>query len=214
MNKLEFRPAPWRIAVSWVIAVVFLSIAASIYISVFWLPFRGLDLKKCPAACTQNSDCWVPGCSKKTECHDGKCRPSAGHKVFFSASVMGLLTILGIIWVFLSLFKMKLHMVVDEAGIHFHRVFLADIHIDWESLLGITYHGVNTRLGREATIYSIAGDTGLFSFLVMGLPKGASTREIELGAFFMLHLSAEQHGQLVALIEEKTGHTPEPEHEW
>jgi hypothetical protein len=74
-------------ATHWGISAAFFIVAFVVYAYVFWLPYRGVNLEQCPAACTQNSDCWVPGCSPQTECNSGRCRLSTGHKVFFSVSL-------------------------------------------------------------------------------------------------------------------------------
>ncbi len=197
----------------WLLSATFLGVALLMYIFIFWLPYRSINLEKCPAACSENSDCWVPGCSKKTECNSGKCRPASGHKLFLSASGMGFLTILGFLWAFIAYIKTKTLLEVDENGFHFTRP-LHNVDIPWDNFLGMSFHGVNTRFGKEATVYSITGDTGLFSFLVLGLPENTSTRELELGAIFFLQLTTEQCDELIKLIEDKTGAEPEPEFEW
>ena len=213
MKKLVFRTESWRMATHWGISAAFFVVAFVVYAYVFWLPYRGVNLEQCPAACTQNSDCWVPGCSPQTECNSGRCRLSTGHKVFFSASAIGFLVIIGGFWFFMAFVKSKIMMQIDENGILYSR-WLRDIEMTWDEFIGISYHGVNTRLGKEATVYSITGETGLFSFIVMGLPKNTSTREMELDSFFFLHLTDEEAQQLIDAIEKKTGMKPESEYEW
>ncbi len=213
LKTLIFRPTHRQIALNWGLVVLFFSLALTIYITVFWLPYRGVNLEQCPAACSQNSDCWVPGCSPKTECNGGKCRLATGHKVFFSAAAIFFLIAAGIFWAFMTFMKSKVHLKLSDDGISYRRL-LKEVDISWDEFIGISYHGVNTRLAKEATVYSITGETGIFSFIVMGLPEGTSTREIELDSFFFLHLKDDELEALLAFIHTKTGMKPEPEYEW
>lgn len=207
--RLPFR----QLAFHWGIVATLLAVALSCYLFVFYLPYRGVSLDRCPATCHYDTDCWVPQCSQKTRCIRAQCQLSGGHKHFFTAMVMGLCLILGVVWSGVALFKTRARLTIDEQGLHLFRLH-RDVHISWEDFLGITYHGVNTRFGQEATVYSLTGDTGLFSFLVHGLPKGTSTRELELGALFFFYLSPEDAQRLLAAIKEKAGVEPEPEHDW
>ncbi len=137
-----------------------------------------------------------------------------GHTNFFSASSAFLLAFLGLGWGVIAVYKGTQRIEVDDEGIRFFQWFKDVKDIPWDTFLGITYHGVTTRLGRPATIYSITGDAGICSFVVMGLPPNTSTREMEMGAFLLLHASKEQHEQMLAQIKSQTDQEPEPERAW
>lgn len=224
-------------ALHWFLTVSLLAASVLTYLFMFWLPIRGITLKGCPSACTYNSDCRVPRCGtpdvrdrsefvgsrepqirinrNKTQitCFRNRCRLSTGHKQFFGAALVFGLLLLGLGAIALGLFKNSMKMQLGDDGITYTR-FNAHIHIPWDEFLGITYHGVNTRTGRDATIYSLSGDTGIISFIVPGLPANTTTRELELSAFFYLKLNREEFASLRTAILEKTGDEPRPEHEW
>jgi hypothetical protein len=103
--------------------------------------------------------------------------------------------------------------VIDQEGLHYSRFRKTQL-LKWDDFLGITYHGVMTRLGRNATVYSLTGDFGIISLIAPGLPPDTSTREIEMGAFFFISISETQCKQLLELIETHSGKKPEPEREW
>lgn len=218
----------------WLVSGVLLAAALIVYYSLFVMPYHGITLKGCPSVCSYTSDCSVPGCGTarntstqirnsddfqanrkqaQVRCYRGKCQLSGGHKHFFGAATVFILLLLGLGAVGITIFKAKMRLDVNEEGIHFYRLH-TELHIPWESFLGVTYHGVNTRTGQEATVYSISGDTGIMSFMVPGLPEGTTTRELELGSFFFLQLSREERDQLITLLKDKTDAEPEPEYEW
>jgi len=229
LKPLTFQLSSGRVAAHWLVAAGLVAAAVVVYFFLFWLPYQGITLKGCPSACSYNTDCNVPGCGTpikrqqtqvkgstdiqidrnkaQISCSRGKCQLAGGHKHFFGAAVVFILFFLGL------LAGGATRLTIDDEGIHYHRLH-TDLHIPWDSFLGITYHGVNTRMGQDATVYSISGDTGLLSFIVPGLPQNTSTRELELGASFFLKLDTAQRDELVAAIKEKTDTEPEPEYEW
>jgi hypothetical protein len=213
MKPITFRLPFVQLAFHWGVTLAFFGVALSIYITIFYLPYRGISLERCPPACHYDTDCWIPQCSKATRCLRGQCKLDGGHKQFFSATAMGFCLLLGLFWAFVAWMKTRASLRIDEQGLHFIRLH-RQIHLAWEDFLGITYHGVNTRFGKDATVYSVTGDTGIFSFLVEGLPKGTSTREMELGSLFFFSLTKEDAEKFFAIIKEKTGASPEPEHDW
>lgn len=234
---MTFNISSGSILLHWLSTAILLGASAGVYLFLFWLPYQGITLKRCPSACTYNSDCRVPGCgtptaSKSTEykgddnpqinvdrnkaqitCYRGKCQLAGGHKHFFGAALVFILFFLGLAAGGIAWIKSQMRLDINDDGISFVRLNTRTF-IPWDNFLGITFHGVNTRLGQEATVYSLTGDTGILSFMVPGLPPGTSTRELELGSFFFLKVSPEERDELVALIEEKTGSAPEPEYEW
>ena len=137
-----------------------------------------------------------------------------GHSSFFSASSIFLLLFVGLGWLFVALYKNSLTLEASENGILYKRFRSKDMDITWDTFLGISYHGVTTRLGQEATVYSITGDAGILSYVVKGLPPNTSTREIEMGGFLLLQLTQQENEQLLALIKEHTDQEPESEREW
>lgn len=213
MKPISFRLPFRQIALHWGVVTVFLATAITVYLLVFVLPYRGLSLERCPTTCHYDTDCWVPNCTQKARCIRAQCKLAGGHKHFFSAMLIGLFGVLGLLWAGVALFKSRARLTIDDQGLRLIRLH-REVFLAWEDFLGITYHGVNTRFGQEATVYSVTGDTGIFSFLTSGLPKGTSTRDLELGALFFFYLSPEDAQQLLQIIQEKTGATPEPEHEW
>lgn len=203
----------------WLGASLLLISALLLYVFVLWLPYRGATMRGCPSVCEYPTDCHVAECGSprmKASC-DRELRKCVmgmgGHSVFFSASSMVILTLLGLGWLFIAFYKHKLRLEIHDTGFVFVRMN-TPTHVSWESFIGITYHGVTTRLGRAATVYSITGDAGIFSYLIHGLPANTSTRELELGSFLMLHLSPQEHQQILDRIQEQTQQSPEPEKEW
>lgn len=213
MKPISFRLPFRQIALHWGVVTVFLATAITVYLLVFVLPYQGLSLERCPTTCHYDTDCWVPNCTRKARCIRAQCQLAGGHKHFFSAMLIGLFGVLGLLWAGVALFKSRARLTIDDQGLRLIRLH-REVFLAWEDFLGITYHGVNTRFGQEATVYSVTGDTGIFSFLTSGLPKGTSTRDLELGALFFFYLSPEDAQQLLQIIQEKTSATPEPEHEW
>jgi hypothetical protein len=197
----------------WAVALGLFAGAAGSYYKQFYLPYKGVSFKGCPSTCSYNSDCAVPGCSSKLRCVQGKCQFPNQHASFLNFTLITLMGLFGAGFAFISYAKQSNSLKVDEKGIHYNSLFKT-VSMPWEDFLGISFHGVNTRLGKDATVYSLTGDSGLFSFLSPGLPKGTSTRELSLGSFFWLSLTEEERDKLLEAIEHYTGQKPEPEYEW
>lgn len=215
MKEKTFRQAPWLIVVHWLIALALLGGAIGIYFYVFYIPFKSISLEACPLSCRTSDDCRVEDCPEQVECDlkSKKCTIASNHGHFVSAASIFGLGLIGLAWLFIALYITRQQLQIREDGIHYRRL-TGNLYIPWDQFLGITFHGVNTRFGTEATIYSIAGDSGIFSFLVKGLPEGTSTREIALGSMFLLHVSKSDADELFQTVEEKAEMKPEPEYEY
>ena len=221
MTKEIFRIHPARIFFHWFGVFVSFAIAALAVILLLWLPYRSVSLKACPSFCRYDIDCWKGCGSKQTECFKiandpnglGKCKLASGHKNLLGLALSFCFAVLGGLWAIIAIFQSRSRIEIDEKGLYY-RMIRKEIHIPWKELMGVTYHCVNTRLGREATVYSILGDEGLFSFISPGIPEDSMTRELEGGALWFLPLSRRQAKRILTLIKEHTDLTPEPEQEW
>lgn len=203
----------------WLGALGLLVGAILMYMFIFWIPYQGATMRGCPSVCEYPTDCRVAECgspriSASCDPETKKCVMGGGHSSFFSASSIFLLLFVGLGWLFVALYKNSLTLEASENGILYKRFRSKDMDITWDTFLGISYHGVTTRLGQEATVYSITGDAGILSYVVKGLPPNTSTREIEMGGFLLLQLTQQENEQLLALIKEHTDQEPESEREW
>ena len=213
MTPLHYRQPLSKTLFFWALSLTLLGISAGSYYKQFYLPYRKVSFKGCPASCTYDSDCAVPGCSSKLRCIKDRCRFPNQHSRFINFSILTFLGLCGLLAGFVAYAKQANALYVHDKGLRYVGLFKT-VEMSWEEFLGVSYHGVNTRFGKDATVYSLTGDSGLFSFLAPGLPKGTSTRELALGSFFWLTLSAEERDELMAAIEQCSGQTPEPEYEW
>lgn len=220
MKAIVFRTSTWNKVFHWTGAISLIVGAILMYFFMLWLPYVNATMTGCPSVCDYDSDCKVEQCgtpkiSASCDRDNRKCTmTSGGHTNFFSASSIFLLALLGLGWIGIAIYKTSLRLEADEQGMRYSHWLGNEKITPWDAFLGVTYHGVTTRLGRPATIYSITGDAGIFSYLVMGLPENTSTREIEMGSFLLLKVTSEQSEKLLALIKSQTNQVPEPEREW
>lgn len=216
LKTLVVRASPFQLLLAWGGALLLLAISLLIYIFSFWLPYRGVPFSGCPTICHRTSDCNVPRCGTRrhpTECSNSRCILPSGHSHFLGASVVIILFFLGLGWAVIALTQSSMRLVLDDKGIVFSHL-RRKLNIPWEEFLGISYRGVHTRLGFSATLYSITGDNGIFSFLVSGLPPDTSTRDLEPGTFLLFKISRKDSEKIIEMIQKKTARQPEPERDW